>query len=197
MLKLILLIFFFSVIINAQTFEGAIQYENLYHEHIVISEVFIKDNKCKTQLNVDGIPLSTYSLSLGSVWFCISGLKETIKKSKHKIVKGNIKLMKNKKKELILGYTCTLYKEKRDTPYGKDIMIYYIADSLKANNQNSSLTVREGRVVLKSIQKTEQGIYENEAIEIKKMKLDDKCSLRNNLYIQTCSFVLFLLKKTL
>ncbi len=174
LISIILPIFFFSITISAQSFEGKIQYIRFANDHIFVNDVFIKGHKCKTQLYIDDIKIPIYSLLLGSVRFNISDLKELIKKQKNKTVKGNIKLMRNRKKELILGYTCRLYKEKRDTPYGKDIMIYYIADSLKANNQNEALYVRNGRLVLKFVQKTERGIYENEAIEIKEMKLDDK-----------------------
>lgn len=171
---LIVPIFFFSVSISAQSFEGEIKYEHSYEGHIIIAEAFIKENKCKTQRYVDGIRLSTHSLSLGRDWYSISGAQELIKKNKYKTVNEQIKLIKGKKKGLILGYTCTVYKEKRDTPYGKDIMIYYLADSLKAYNQNGLQYIRNGRIVLKRIQKTERGIYEDEAIEIKEMKLDDK-----------------------
>ena len=176
MYKIILLVGFSVLIntVNAQTFEGKIQYISLYLDHKTIANVFIKDNKCRTKRYLDDIPLTGYTMNLGSNWYRISDLQELIKNEKTKKVNGNIKLMKNKNKELILGYTCTLYKEKRNTPYGKDIMIYYIADSLKANNQNGSGNVRNGRIVLKSIQKIEGGTYETEAIDIKEMKLDDK-----------------------
>ncbi|MBN1251318.1 MAG: hypothetical protein JXR51_16125 [Bacteroidales bacterium] len=167
-ISVLLPMFLFSVLIKAQTFEGLIQYQSRQQGHIMTSEYFIKNSKSKIQLYLDDIAFSGYSLNLGSDLYNISELNKLIKKSKNKIVKGNIKLMKNKKKELILGYTCTLYEEERDTPYGN--IIYYISDSLKANNQNGSKRVRNGRIVLKSVQST----YEVEAIEIKKMKLEDK-----------------------
>jgi hypothetical protein len=170
---IIFVIFSYSVLIKSQTFEGLIQYQSSHQIHVNVSEIFIKDNKCKSQFYIDNIPLTSYSLCIGRDWYIVSDLNGLIKKEKNKTEKGNIKLIKNKKKEFILGYACTLYKEERNTPYGKDIMIYYIADSLKANNQNGSKIVKNGRIVLKSVQKTEHGIYENEAVEIKEMKLDD------------------------
>ncbi len=172
-LKIFLLsVLSFSVLINAQTFEGLIIYQSSHLLHISTTKVFIKDDKIRTQIYIDSQPVSNYSLNLSGKLYIISDIKESIIKNKQKKEVENIKRMP-KKRESILGYACSLYKENRNTPYGKDVMIYYIADSLKVKNSSTNSVCKNGRIVLKSIQKKDGYEYINEAVEVLPMKLDN------------------------
>ena len=172
-LKIFLLsVLSFSVLINAQTFEGLIIYQSSHLLHISTTKVFIKDDKIRTQIYIDNQPVSNYSLNLSGKLYIISDIKESIIKNKQKKEVENIKRMP-KKRESILGYACSLYKENRNTPYGKDIIINFISDSLKTDKKLYSSFVKNGHIVLKSIQKKDGYEYINEAVEILPKKLDN------------------------
>lgn len=180
---ILLYLFFFIGFINAQNFEGRIDYLFLNKPTSTsinfFEEFYIKNDKAKTQRYLNEIKFNGYSLNIKNSYYNVNVLEEKIGKnfkslSINNIQKKDVNLKKLNKKEIILGYNCTIYKENRNTIFGKDIVFYSIADSLKADKSNGSRNVKNGRIVLKHIQKTDGGTYEVEAIEVKEMKLDDK-----------------------
>jgi len=170
---LISYIFLISNSICAQFFEGKVTYKSTHKAHTTIDESHIKGNRLKTQLYIDGLALPVFSISIDKERFSINETNLVIKKRKNKLEYTNSEYKRLRKKETVLGYECSIYKQKRHTPYGEDIMFYSVADSLKVDNKYGNHWVLNNRIILKSVQKTENGSYPVEAIELKAMQLND------------------------
>lgn len=178
---LVLTMVFFESDILAQDFEGKITYMNLMGAPSfinVVTEVYIKGNKAKTFKSVNNVRMDSYVLNLQNQFYVVHENTELIsKESKSESAKmeNNIiidGLRQLNRKENILGYSCTLYRKDRTNNFGKDIIIYSIADSLGADITNGYMIDGLG-IVLKIVQKTAEKITITEAVEIDKMTLED------------------------
>ena len=165
-----------SFAITAQTFEGKIKYkaEKLMPSGNIIRivDIFVKANKSRMEMSINDTKLSSYSLTVGAETYHVPEFENTIKKEKKRGLDKR-RLKKLKKKCYILGYSCTQYKEKRNTPYGQEIVIYEVADSLKVDSLNNFGRIINGKIVLRNTLITENDTYIEEAIELKETPLPD------------------------
>jgi hypothetical protein len=167
-----------SFAITAQTFEGKIKYkaEKLMPSGniICIVDIFVKANKSRMEMSINDTKLSSYSLVVGKETYHVPEFEEIIRKEKkHKSNEHESELKRLKKKCSILGYSCTQYKKKRNTPYGQEIVIYEVADSLKVDSLNNFGRIINGKIVLRNTLITENDTYIEEAIELKETPLPD------------------------
>ena len=174
----ILLFLISSFIIRAQTFEGKIKYkvEKLMPSgNIVnITEIYIKNNRSRTQLILNDIKVPSYSLVVGKETYHVPEFEEIIRKEKkYKNDEHESELKRLKKKCSILGYSCTQYKKKRNTPDGSDVIIYAVADSLNTDTNNRHNRVINHKIVLRVTQISDKDKHVDEAIEITKIPLSD------------------------
>jgi hypothetical protein len=176
MKNILLLLFCISFInSNAQLFQGKIDYKYTgINKNIIINKTkFIKDSRCKYKSQINNMESSTYSIIIGDKLFIINDNKRNILQDTSFSIIAESGLIKLKKEESILGYKCSVYKKKDGTASNKNVVYWIVAKSLSTNVKDPNIAIN-GKIILKTILKTEKGTYVNEAVEIIPMKLDDK-----------------------
>ena len=168
---LILLIVFTSL--SAQTFEGKIIYKNKLKYATIISTLFIKGDSCRVKRSINNSEVHRYTLVINNQSYIVDeNTHNILKDTSNSILANNLDLIELKKKETIQGYDCSIYKENKKAVNDKNGIYLSVANSLFTNIKITSLAVN-GKIILKSILKTSDYEYINEAVEVLPMKLDN------------------------
>jgi len=190
--SLSLLFFFLSTLLAAQTFEGKVVYKNNYTSKIITipdqqlsnmlgstTEYYIKGGNYKTVTNGTFLKWQLY-VNKDNKLYNKFAIAETLlwndcNTNPSEVIKTEIK----KEVLTILGYLC----DEVTLTCKNGSQKYYFSTKLKVNatafakhnfyNLNKYMALSHA-VPLKTIIDIEQFTLENEAIEIKEMKLDDK-----------------------
>ena len=173
--KAIILILFviFEIYSIAQTFEGKITYWGVYGSHNVERYFFIQGDKYRSEMNLNNLELPVYILYNGSFCYYISDIYQNISKDTSNI-NARYKIRKTKKEETILGYKCSVYRSIRNTDFGKDTLLLYVADSLKTGIDEQTGISYSGKIILKQVQLKNGKKYVSQAVEIKKEQFSDE-----------------------
>jgi len=170
-LSLLLILSFLFISINAQFFEGKIVYKIKLKNSTITKNILFKGNRCRIETSFANIKFPKYSVIINNELYFIDKNMRIILKDTSSNNTFNDNFIKLNKKEVLLGYKCSVYKNSIENTNNKNLIFITVANSLETDIKIPSIAVK-GNIILKTIQKNSDYQYTMEVVKIIPMRLD-------------------------